>query len=295
MTVITITTIGFEEVHPLNETGKVITLFLIFTGLSGFLYGLTALGEFLVEGHLRDYFRSNIMDKKVKKLSNHIIVCGYGRMGRVIVNELIEFKKQFLVLEKDDEKVKELIEKGYPFIKGDATDDSILRKAGIDKAKTILCVMDSDSENLFVTLSARQLNRDIFILARCSKEASEKKLYMAGANKVVFPYKIGAKQMAQFILRPELMQFFEMAFSGEDFKLHINEFKLPIGSFLENVKLKDSKLREKYNIMVVAIRRNKEKVFVNPPVNFELKAGDILIVVGESENMHRLLKDLTSD
>ncbi len=291
MTVITISTIGFGEVHPLNGVGKIITMFLIFSGLGGFLYGLSAFGEFLIEGHLRDYFRSNMMDKKVKKLSNHIIVCGYGRMGKVIVGELINCKEEFLVIEIDENKIRELIDRGFPFLKGDATDDSILKKAGIERARAILCVMENDSDNLFVTLSARQLNRNIYILARCSKEASEKKLYMAGADKVVFPYKIGAKQMAQFILKPELMQFFEMAFSGEDFKLHINEFKLAKGSFLENVKLKDSKLREKYNIMVVAIRRDGE-IYVNPPGDMSLRAEDILIVVGESENMQILLKDL---
>ncbi len=293
MTVITITTIGFKEVHPLNETGKFITIFLIFTGLGGFLYGLTAFGEFLMEGHLRDFFRSNLMDKKVKKFSNHIIICGFGRMGKVIADELVSYKQQFVVIEREENKVRELVERNYPFIEGDATDDIVLKKAGIDKARAILCVMDNDAENLFVTLSARQLNKNIFILARCSKEASESKLYRAGADKVVFPYKIGAKQMAQFILRPGLMQFFEMAFSEDDFKLHINEFKLPEGSFLENVKLKDSKLREKYNIMVVAIRRLGMDVLINPPGDFRLKSGDILIVTGESENMQKLLKDLT--
>jgi voltage-gated potassium channel len=233
------------------------------------------------------------MDMRVAKLSNHVIVCGYGRMGKIIAEELHSRKVPFEIIERDGSVIRDIMEQKYTFLEGDATSDDILRRAGIEQARALVSVVESDAENLYITLSARGLNQNIFILARCSEEAAEAKLYRAGANKVIFPYRLGAKQMAEFILRPNIMEFFEMAFTKGNLHLSIQEMSVPEGSFLDGVELLHSGLRQTYNVVVVGIRkRNIDTMVFNPAVNTKLCPQDILILLGEPEKLEQLADDI---
>ncbi len=296
MTLITVTTIGYNEVHPLNTQGRILTQILILFGVGSVLYAFTVLGQFIVEGQIRDLFRRNRMEKKAANLTGHVIVCGYGRMGRIVADELRKQDVSFVIIEHDADVVRQIIETGMLVIEGDATSDEVLRKAGLEHARAVVCVVESDAENLYITLSARVLNREVFILARCNEEAAEEKLRRAGANKVIFPYRIGARQMTEFIVRPNIMEFLEMAFHQENIQLELQEVRIPAASVLDGVTLLNSGLRQKYNVIVVGIRKpDSHSMLFNPGTDSRIEADDILIVLGEPEKMDRLLAELGGD
>jgi voltage-gated potassium channel len=293
MTLITITTIGYKEVYPLNAEGRALTMLLIFFGVFGVLYAFTVMGQFIIEGQMRDLFRRKRMEKKAGSLSNHVIVCGFGRMGRIIAEELRSRKVPFVIIEKQPEIVRQIIDSGMNVIEGDATSDETLRTAGVERARAMVAVVESDAENLYLTLSARVLNKDCFILSRCSDDAAEEKLYRAGASKVISPYRIGARQMAEFIVRPNIMRFIEMAFEKGNIHLEIQELAVPPNSQLDGVTLLNSGLRQNYNVIVVGIRKKQSDTMVfNPPVDSNICSDDILILLGEPERMDRLLADI---
>jgi voltage-gated potassium channel len=293
MTFTTVTTVGFGEVHPLDLTGRAITIFLLLFGVGAVLYALTMIGQFIIEGEMQYLFRSNRMEREADRLNGHVIVCGYGRMGRIVAEELRNRHFPLIIIEKQPEKIQPILDREYPVIHGDATSDDMLRKAGIDRARAVVCVVESDAENLYITLSARVLNPKIFILARCYEETAVEKLHRAGADKVIFPYQIGARQMAEFITRPAVMEFLEMALGRANLKLAMHETKVPAGSFLDGVSLAASGLRKNFNVIVVGVRRSDQAdMTFNPGTDFPLSAGDVLILLGEPEKMERLLADL---
>ncbi|HCP09645.1 MAG: TrkA-N domain protein, partial [Thermodesulfobacterium sp. 37_54] len=219
MTVITLATVGFREVKELSEVGKVFTIVLIVLGFGVFTYAATTIAQILIEGELKDVFNERRRRKMLEKLRGHYIICGYGRMGRIIAKELKANGKEVVVIEKNlDPK-----EEGYLFVIGDATKDEILKEAGIEKAKGLVSVLSSDSDNLYVVLSARALNPDLFIIARAAEESARKKLKMAGANKVVCPYHIGGLRMAHSLLKPNVVDFWEFITSSEYLNVDIEE------------------------------------------------------------------------
>ena len=202
MTLTTIATIGYSEVRPLDATGRAFTIVLILFGVGTALYAFTMIAQFVVEGEVRNLFRRNRMEREAARLSRHVIICGYGRMGKIVTEELHQRRFPLIVIEQQPDKTQEILELGGLVIQGDATSDEVLRKAGIERARAIVCVVESDAENLYITLSARELNPEIFVLARCTEDAAAEKLRRAGADKVIFPYRLGARQMAEVIARP---------------------------------------------------------------------------------------------
>ncbi|MBN2428594.1 MAG: NAD-binding protein [Deltaproteobacteria bacterium] len=290
MTIITITTVGFREVHELSSTGKAFTIVLIFSSLGVIAYAGGSFVEFIVEGQIRQIFGRKKLQKEIDKLVDHFIICGYGRIGSFICAELKERPIPFVVVENDPNLCQKIEEEGYLFVAGDATDDDALVKAGIAKAKGLVTAVTQDTDNVYITLTARGLNPALFILARAAEPASEKKLKRAGASKVVSPYLIGAHRMAQAILRPSVVDFLEIATAGKRLELQLEEIKISSSSSLVGKNLITSGIRRDWGIIIVGIKKINGQMLFNPVPETIMENGDTLITLGEKEAIVKLEK-----
>jgi len=285
MTIITITTVGFKEVHDLSTRGTVFTIFLIVGGVGTALYAFTAGAKFILEGEIKEIFGRKKLEKKIRNLTDHYIICGYGRMGRIIAKELQDEGVPFVVVEKDPETLEE--NEGTLSIVGDATRDQTLREAGVDKACGLISVLPNDAENLFVVLSARGLNADILIVARAVEEGSEQKLLRAGATKVVSPYLIGGLRMAHTVLKPTVVDFIEFTTKSGNLELQMQEVLVQEGSSLIGRNLETCSIGDDTGVIIVAIKQATGETRFNPTHQSIIKAGDILIVLGEISKLKR--------
>ncbi len=293
MTVISITTVGFKEVFPLSDTSKFFTIFLIFGGVGLFLYIVSMITEVMVEGGLQSFLGRRNMEKRLAGIKEHYIVCGFGRIGKVICKILHENNRSFIIIENDPDEIKAIDELGYLVLSGDATNDDILIKAHIDQAKSLIAVTSSDADNVYIILSAKGLNPDIYILARSSgKLGAETKLLRAGADKVISPYDIGARRMAQSIIRPTVIDFIDLTVHHGELGLRLEELRVSENAAFVNKTLMDSGIRQEHDLIVVAIKREKGEMLFNPNPSTEILAGDILVVLGEHANIHGLEKTL---
>ena len=287
MTVITLSTTGYSEVKDLSLVGRIFTMILIIFGISGLFYALGNLNIVLFE---KNFFRNRAMQKKMKKITDHYIICGYGRMGHKIALELHTLKKPFVIIEKDSEQLGYLDSKEYIYIEGDAAEDNILIKAGIGNAKGLVAVLSTDVANVFTTLSARGLNPNLKIIARAEEETSREKLIKAGANRVVLPYEIGGFRIAQALLRPVVIDYFDEIFYRSDFNLRIDEVEILPKSSLINKTLAESGIRSELDVIVVAIYRSDKQFIYNPGFNSKLNVNDTLIVIGKNQDLKKLRK-----
>ncbi len=287
MTIITISTTGFAETHPLSQPGRFFTLFLIVLGIGSIAYTGGRAAQLVFETQI---YRRRKVSKKVEHFSNHYIVCGYGRMGRFICNELAEAKVDFVVIENDSEKIDRLINQGFMFVNGDATSDEILVSAGIKKARGLVAVLSSDAENVFATLSSKVLNPDIYIVARAVEEETESKLVKAGASRVVKPYEIGGTRMAELLLRPGVIEFIDSIAREKNVDLNIEEVVVHPNSKLVNKTLTELPIRKEMNIIIVSIYKKSGKFIYNPLSSAKIEAGDKLIAIGESSSLQKLNK-----
>jgi voltage-gated potassium channel len=288
MTVITLSTVGFGEVYALSPTGKIFTMILVIFGVAGAAYTISIIGQMIVEGEIRKLLGRRKMEKSLKDLKDHYIVCGYGRVGRKICKEFRIRKVPFVVVEKDTQVIEQIEKDGFLFVQGDSTEDSTLTNAGIEKAKGMVIAVANEADNVFIVLSARQLNPSIFITARADSDAAEKKILRAGANKVVSPYKIGGIRMALTTLRPNLVDFMKVVTFDKETGLVIEEIEIKPNSPLTQGTLKDSPIRKEFGIMVAGIKKVGKEVFLNPSPETKIEAGDILIVIGEKEKLDKL-------
>ncbi len=279
MTITTITTVGFREVHDLSRTGTVFTIVLIVGGVGTALYAFTAGARFILEGEIQKIFGRKKLEKKIKELKDHYIICGYGRIGKIIARELQEEGVKFVVIEKDpknlDEKEEALL------LVGDATRDHTLKGAGIESARGLISVLPNDAENLFVVLSARVLSPNILIVSRAVEEGSEQKLLRAGANKVVSPYHIGGLRMAHTVLKPTVVDFIEFTTRSGNIELQMQEVTVQEGSRLIGMSLESCEVGDDMGAIIVAIKQATGETRFNPTHQSVIKAGDILIVLGE--------------
>ncbi|MEJ2635944.1 MAG: potassium channel protein [Calditrichia bacterium] len=290
MTIISITTTGYSEVHPLSPAGRILTLLVIVVGVITIAYIGGRVAQFFVERYV---FRRRRMLKKLNALRAHYIICGFGRMGKKICTELKENRADFAVIEKNPDEIENLKELNYVYVEGDATDDEALQQAGIKHAKGLVAVLPTEAENVFTTLSARELNREIFIVARAVEEETESKLLRAGANRVVKPYVIGGHRMAQVLLRPGVVDFIDIIARERRIDLSIEEIEVMKGSSLVGQTLAESPIRNKLNIIIVAISPAGGQVVYNPQSKARIQASDKLIVIGEENNIEQL-KSLAS-
>ena len=288
MTVITISTVGFGEVHPLSQQGRILTILLISTGIMIAAYTLGTLLRMFIEGEMRKTFGRRKVEKKIAELADHYIICGFGRIGKLICQELHNHGKNFVVIENLPEAIDELIQCGYLYLPLDATADESLVRAGIMKAKGIVTAVRSDADNVFISLTAKGLKPDIFILARASEEKNEMKLKRAGASRVVSPYMLGGKRMAQVLIRPTVVDFIDIAVMEGNLGLHMEEMIVKEKSNLIGKNLIESNLRKDFGVIIVLIKKYNGEMIFNPVPTEKLDAGDVIVVMGKKEDMIRM-------
>ena len=293
LTIITISTVGYGDIAPTTAAGRLFTVLLIFSGVGYVMYMFTQIAEAMVEGELQRFVEKRKMQKKMTRLQDHYIVCGFGRIGHEICSILQENNRTFVVIENDDEVLRELDEFGYIALQGDASDDDILLKAGIKNASGLVAVVSTDAENLYITLTARGINANLFILTRSSGTPGvAKKLERAGATKVISPYSIGARRMAQLIVRPTVVDFLDLAMQARELGLCMEELLITEQASFVGKTLMQSGLRRKYDIIVVAIKRPDMPMIFNPGPNSEIQKDDILVVLGDNQQISALEKTL---
>ncbi|MDE2483819.1 MAG: potassium channel protein [candidate division NC10 bacterium] len=281
MTVITLSTVGFREVRPLSPTGMIFTIALLIGGLGVVFYTAVTITAKVVEGEFQQFFGRKRMEKRIGALADHYLVCGCGRIGEVICRELASKPVPFVVIEQDEERVRKVEEAGYLFLKGDATDEKVLLTAGAMKAKGLFATLPVDADNVFVTLTAKELNPSIFVVARAETERSERTLAHAGADKVISPYAMGGHRMAHAALRPAVVDIIELATHYQSLELQLEEIVVPVGSPCEGVALRDSGLNQEPGVIVVAIKRASGGMIFNPSTDERIEAGDRLVALGE--------------
>lgn len=291
MTVITLTTVGFGEINPLGPAGRAFTMLLIFLGAGFVAYNLAYFSQLLLDGNLLEAYRRFRLDTQMEKLSNHYIICGYGQMGQIITRELNRAQVPVIVIDREPVPVHKFSGAEVFFLSGDATEEENLISAGATRAKGLVTVVTKDTDNVFIVLTARDLNKDLHILARAGSPGTEKRLLKAGANRVVSPYASGATRIVHNILRPTVTDLLELAFS-EGIELSMEELCIPDGASLVGKELIHSGIRSRYNLIVVAIRRRDGRMVYNPSPHETLEAGDILVVIGPQENLARFGAEL---
>jgi voltage-gated potassium channel len=288
MTVITVSTVGFSEVHQISQVGRLFTILLVFFGVGFSLYIAAAVVQFMVEGRIRLILGRRRLEKKISRIKNHYIICGYGRIGRVLCRNLKRKPFDLVVIEKNPELISAMDADGVLYISGDAADEENLLRAGIKRAKGLIAVLASDADNVFLVLTARQLDPDLLIIARGSQEESKSKLQAAGANTVESPYDIGAASMAHRIIRPTVTSFLDLAFAHKRKDIQMEEIPVSASSDLVNVMLKDTGIRQKYNLIIIAIKKPGKSMLFNPSFEAIIEVGDTIIAVGEEINLQKL-------
>ena len=290
MTVITLATIGYGEIKPLHDQGRIFTIFLIVFGVGNMAYLIGQLTRLMVEGSLKQVLGRRMLEAQIKKLKDHYILCGYGRIGRTVARLITARNVPLIVLEHKTEVIEQLEKDGMLFIKGDASDEDNMLAAGIKNAKGLISAVSSDADNLFIVLTARDLNPNLFILTRASQEKSTKKLMGAGANRVISPYFIGARKMAETVLRPAVSDFLETTVHGmSGLDLAMEEILVTEESRIKNVTLMESNIRRDLDIIIIAIKKPDGRMLFNPSAQAMIRQGDTLISVGQRENMERLI------
>jgi voltage-gated potassium channel len=292
MTVITLATVGYGEVHEVSQGGRLFTVALIFLGVGFTLYVVGNVVQFLVEGQIRTVLGRFKLEKQISRLKDHYIVCGYGRIGRALSGFLIQKYLNVVVIEKNKERTPVMNEDGILYLVGEAADPNNLVKAGIKRAKGILAVLASDADNVFLVLTAKRLNPNIFIVARAEQNSTKETLYSAGASKVISPYDLGARRMAHAILRPTVIQFLEMAFADDETDIQLEEFPVSPTSRLVRCKLIDSGIRKDLDLIIISIKKADGGMSFNPSADTVIEAGDTVIAVGVSSNLLKLSKIL---
>lgn len=294
MTVITLSTVGYHEVQPLDGAARYFTMGLIVLGMGIVFYSVGIVARELIEGEFRETFGRRKVLRQVAHMKDHIIVCGFGRMGRIVCKELAAKPMPFVVIERGAEEVLALGEERYPFVQGDATEDSVLSEAHIDAAKGLVAALPTDSDNVYVVLTARELNPNLVIVARAEDSRSERKLLHAGATRVVSPYVIGGHRMAQSLLRPTVLDVIDLATHYQNIELQIEEVMVAEGGFGEGQTLQESGIRDKLGIIVIAIKRPNEEMLFNPAGSTRIMAGDRLVVMGQTSNLRALASKVTA-
>ncbi|MGH9841528.1 MAG: potassium channel family protein [Blastocatellia bacterium] len=290
MTVITLATIGYGEVHQLSHAGRVFTVGLIIVGVTLFGFLLSILTRALVETGIASALGRRKLFKDISQLNNHYILCGAGRVGLRIVDELQKKGVDFVVIERDEATAERLLTKGNLVLIGDATDETVLEGARARTARALITAASSDPENVYIVLTARGLNPDLYIVARANDQAADRQLRRAGANKVVSPVLIGSHRMAQAALSPAVADFLELTTMTESLDLNFEQIRIAGDSPLDGVKLKDSGIRTQHHVIIVAITPTEGEMIFNPNGEQVLQAGDMLIAIGTQAGLTQLLQ-----
>lgn len=292
MTVITVSTVGFKEVHQLDASGQLFVVFLIISGLTVMTYTLGAVGRVIIEGSIHRYLGRQRMMRDVDKLKGHYLVCGHGRMGQILCEELRREGVDFVVIEGNHEVAESLVEDGFLVVEGDATEDKVLEKAGVARAKGLVAVVSNNVDNLYITLSAREMSRKdnpgLYILSRATDVSASEKITRAGADRVISPYTIGGMRIVQALLRPTVSDFMDVATQTSGMDLMFEELRVSEKSGLDGVAIKDSGIRQSFDVIVIAIKKPSGRMIFNPGPDVIMQVGDVLIVLGDRDQLNRL-------
>lgn len=286
-TVNAISTVGFREIHPLSTGGKIFTIALIMGGVGAALYAFTVLFETILEGQLNELLGRRRMDKAIASLHDHVIICGWGRVGRSIGAELIAAGRQVVVIELDGTG---LDHKDYSLVIGDASDDDVLRAAGIERATALVAAVENDATNSFIVLSAHAMRPELFIVARASNADTERKLLRAGADRVINPQNIGGVRMAAFVLQPHVAEFLDVVMHEQKLEFRLAEFEITSASPVAGRTLRDVHLRDETGALVLAIRDTDGRFHTNPAPDIEIQVGQVLIAIGTQPELERVTK-----
>lgn len=292
MMVLTLSTVGYQTVHPLSPQGVVMTMAIILLGVGNFAYLAGAFAQALTEGRLQRFLENRRVRKTIEAMSGHVIICGYGRIGSVVCAEIRRAGLPVVVLEKEAVMAAKLIEDDVLHIIGDATADASLLAAGLERAKVIVTALSQDAANVYVSLTARQVNPSILIIARAESEAHIPRLMRAGADKALLPHVIGGLRMAQSVLRPTVTDFLDLALAGGSLELQMEELAISGRSELIGQTLLTARIRPRFNLIVVAVKRPDGHMVFNPTPETDLGEGDTLIAVGKPENLAGLRQAL---
>ena len=297
MTFVTVATVGYGDFVPVTTGGRFFAIFLIVFGVGAMLYSAGLYAETMFEGRIRLILGREKLERAIARLNDHYIICGCGRIGYLICRELADAKVPFVVVEKNQEVLQKAVDDGFIYYRGDATDDKALICAGIRRAKGIVCALPTDAQNLYVILTAKELNPDIYVLSRSEEEASESRLIRAGADRVISPYAMGGMRMAMAILRPAMLDFFMelatkshhlgLSTQGKHLELPTEEFAVGEGSALIGQSLEVSSIRGRYGLIVVAIKKDTGKIIFNPLTTYVIERGDNIIVMGDDAQLSR--------
>ncbi len=285
MTIITISTVGFQEVKTLSEGGRIFTACLIIFGIGTFGYGFANFAAFFTEGEFKELIRTRKMEKIIENIAGHIIICGYGDEGRHAGEELSRSKVPFIIIEKDFELTGKLREDGLLVLHGDATQDDVLLKAGVAVAKGLIAAVPEDSVNVFVALTARGFNPDLKIVARAADESTVAKLFRAGANKVISSAEIGGRRMASMLLRPKVVNFLDIMVNDQDLALRLEEVNINKKSRFVGKSIRELDIRGSTGTLVIAYQREGQSIQINPSADTTCKTGDVLIVLGNEKQV----------
>jgi voltage-gated potassium channel len=287
MTITTMATVGFGEIHPLSPNGRLFTIALIVLGVGGALYLLTAMMQFVFEGHLGRNLERRRMERRIEQLRDHFLLCGFGRVGRQVARDFREAGVPFVIIDVNQTSLDAAAELGYLCVRGDAADDETLRRAGIERARGLVTCVNSDADNIFVTLSARALRTDLFIVARGNNDDAAPKLRRAGADRVVSPYSIGGRQMAMLATRPAAVEFVDRVLGRADVDLLLEDFTVGEGSALIGKTVRQVGQEIAPGVLILAIRR-KEALVTQPPADTAVGVGDELVAFGTSSQLRTL-------
>ncbi|MFY9607487.1 MAG: potassium channel protein [Blastocatellia bacterium] len=284
----TITTIGFGEPAGMNTKARVFAVFVILTGVSTIGYALSYAAQAIVESELISTFGKRKMFKDINKLTNHFIVCGAGRIGSGVVREIERSGHDLVVIESDESLADRMLTQGHLVLMGDATNDEVLKAAGIERARGLAAAVSSDPDNLYITLTARDLNKTLMIVARANEEFAVDRLRKAGANKVVSPALTGSSRIAQMLLRPAVADFIELATMTERLELEIEQIQIEPGSPFIGRALRDTGIRSDLDVIVIAIKRHDGDMIFNPAADTMIEEHDALVVIGSHDSVDAL-------
>ncbi len=290
MTIITISTVGFQEVEPLSDAGRIFTAFLIIFSLGIFAYVVTTLTRYIVDGIFKNYYKDNKVKKRIGKLDNHVILCGYGRNGRQAAVELNEHKVSFVVIEKDESIVENIREDSMLlYIRGDATHEDVLEVAGIDRAKALITMLPSDADNLFVVLTASQIKPGIKIISRASDDNSDLKLKRAGASNVIMPDKIGGQRMAKLVAEPDVVEFIEYIMLQGRKDVSIEEISCKkLAACFTDKSIRELDIRNVSGANIIGIKTSENRYIINPSPDIKLTNKDQIFVLGTQIQINKL-------
>jgi voltage-gated potassium channel len=285
MTIISVTTTGFREVRDLSPAGRALTVFVIVGGIASIAYVAGRVLQLAVEIYV---IRRGRMDRRIARMRNHVILCGYGRMGRHIADDLHDARIEFVVVDSDEEVATDLEANRFRYLIGDASSDAVLLHAGVERARGLVAVVSTDAENVYTTLTAKSLNPALSVVARALSDESEPKLRTAGADRVIKPYELVGRRIAQLIIRPTMVEFIDTVAKAGTAEITMEEITVSEVSDLSGMKIGDTSIRRDLNVIVVAIRRDPGDLIYNPSAGTVLKPGDRLISIGKKEHLARL-------